>query len=300
MIRAVAFVGGLLLAASFAHAAPAADAVDHIVVPISRLDRALAFYIGALSFVAGDPEASAGLELHLGKEKIELIERAGRPIPADSRSNDLWFQHLAIVVSDIDKAYAAVRRAGAMPISKRPQLLPAWNPNAGGIHAVYFRDPDGHPLELIQFPPGKGEPRWQEKDRLFLGIDHSAIAVSDTDQSLAFYRDRLDLRIAGTSDNWGVEQERLSAVPGAHVRITTLRARSGPGVELLHYLMPTDGRPMPADTTADDLWAEKIVMRTALTAHSGEWLRDPDRHAVGLIADGREVTAARPAWQTSG
>ena len=78
-------------------------------------------------------------------------------------------------------------------------------------------------------------------------------------------------------------------MPGAHVRITTLRARSGPGVELLHYLMPTDGRPMPADTTADDLWAEKIVMRTALTAHSGEWLRDPDRHAVGLIADREEA-----------
>ena len=98
-----------------------------------------------------------------GSEKIELIQRAGRPIPADSRSNDLWFQHLAIVVSDIDKAYAAVRHAGAMPISRQPQLLPAWNPNVGGIRAVYFRDPDGHPLELIQFPPDKGEPRWQEK-----------------------------------------------------------------------------------------------------------------------------------------
>ena len=290
MIRAVAFVGTLLLAVSLAHGAPAADAVDHIVIPVSRLDRAVAFYTGALSFVAGEPEASSGLVLRLGREKIELIQRAGRPIPADSRSNDLWFQHLAIVVSDIDKAYAAVRRAGAMPISRRPQLLPAWNPNAGGIRAVYFRDPDGHPLELIQFPPDKGEPRWQKKDRLFLGIDHSAIAVSDTDHSLAFYRDRLGLRIAGTSDNWGTEQEALSAVPGAHVRITTLRAGSGPGVELLHYLMPTDGRPMPADTTADDLWAEEIVIRTTRAAHFGEWLRDPDGHAVGLVADREEVS----------
>ena len=48
MIRAVAFVGGLLLAASFAHAAPASDAIDHILVPVSRLDRAVAFYTGAL------------------------------------------------------------------------------------------------------------------------------------------------------------------------------------------------------------------------------------------------------------
>jgi len=289
MIRAVAFVGGLLLATSFTHTAPAADAVDHVVIPVSRLDRAVAFYTGALSFLAGEPEASSGPVLYLGKEKIELIQRAGRPIPADSRSNDLWFQHLAIVVSDIDKAYAAVRLAGAMPISRQPRLLPAWNPNAGGIGAVYFCGPDGHPLELIQFPRDKGEPRWQEKDRLFLDIDHSAIAVSDTDQSLAFYRDRLGLRVAGTSDNWGVEQEGLSAVPGAHVRITTLRASSGVGVELLHYLMPTDGRPMPVDTTAADLWAEEIVMRTTRAAHSGEWLRDPDSHAVGLVADRGEA-----------
>jgi catechol 2,3-dioxygenase-like lactoylglutathione lyase family enzyme len=288
MIRAVAFVGTLLLAVSLAHGAPAADAVDHIVIPVSRLDRAVAFYTGALSFVAGEPEASSRLVLHLGKEKIELMQRAGRPIPADSCSNDLWFQHLAIVVSDIDKAYAVVLRAGALPISKRPQLLPAWNRDASGIRGAYFRDPDGHPLELIQFPPDKGEPRWQEKDRLFLGIDHSAIAASDTDQSVAFYRDRLGLRIAGTSDNWGVEQQRLSAVPGAHLRITTLRASSGPGVELLQYLMPTDGRPMPVDTTADDLWAEEIVLRTALAAHFGEWLRDPDGHAVGLVADREE------------
>ena len=55
-----------------------------------------------------------------------------------SRSNDLWFQHLAIVVSDIDRAYAIALRAGASPISAGPQLLPAWNPNAGGIRAVLF------------------------------------------------------------------------------------------------------------------------------------------------------------------
>ena len=66
-------------------------------------------------------------------------------MPGDSRSNDLWSQHLAIVVSDIDRAYAAVMRGGAVPISAGPQGLPAWNPKAGGIRAVYFGDPDGRP-----------------------------------------------------------------------------------------------------------------------------------------------------------
>lgn len=208
--------------------------------------------------------------------------------PSTLRSNDGWFQHLAIVVSNIDAGYAKALGAGATPISARPQLLPTWNPNAGGIRAVYFRDPDGHPLELIQYPPGKGEARWQQKDRLFLGIDHTAIAAAETDRSITFYRDRLGLRIAGETENWGVEQERLSAVPEAHVRITTLRADSGPGIELLDYLPPRDDRPMPPDTTAQDLWADEIVLRAE--AGSGALVRDPDGHALRIATDKQEVS----------
>jgi catechol 2,3-dioxygenase-like lactoylglutathione lyase family enzyme len=177
-----------------------------------------------------------------------------------------------------------------VPISAGPQLLPAWNPHAGGIRAVYFRDPDGHPLELIQYPPGKGEARWQDKDRLFLGIDHTAIAAADTERSVAFYRGRLGLGLAGGSENSGVEQERLSAVPGARVRITTLRADAGIGVELLQYLNPIDGRPMPADTTPDDLWAAEVVMRATTSTVAGERLRDPDGHAVRLVPDIKEAS----------
>jgi catechol 2,3-dioxygenase-like lactoylglutathione lyase family enzyme len=290
MKRALAFLCGVCIAAAQAYADPKVDAVDRIVIPVSDLARASGFYTGALSFTPGDTTETRGVILRLGSETIELVRRGGRPLPRDSRSNDRWFQHLAIVVSDIDRAYASVLREGAAPISAGPQELPAWNPNAGGIRAVYFRDRDGHPLELIQFPPGKGDPRWQYTDRLFLGIDHSAIAVRDTDASLAFYHERLGLRIAGTSENWGVEQERLSAVPGAHVQITSLRAGSGPGVELLDYLMPRDGRPMPADTTTNDLWAEEIVMQTVMVPHSAERLRDPDGHAIGLVAEKEEAS----------
>jgi len=288
MIRPVAFACGLLLAASPAFAAPAIGSVDRVIIPVSRLDRAVAFYT-ALSFVATSPDISSGLVLGLGRETIELVPGGGRPIPFDSRSNDRWFQHLAIVVSDIERAYPVVLQAGAAPISAGPQLLPAWNPNAGGIRAVYFRDPDGHPLELIQFPPGKGDARWQDRDQLFLGIDHSAIVAGDTERSLAFYRDRLGLRIAGTSENWGVEQERLSAVPKAHLRITALRAASGPGIELLDYLMPRDGRPMPADTRPGDIWAEEIVLRAGQVPIPEERWRDPDGHALRIVVDDKEA-----------
>src|SRR5262249_54584479 len=100
----------------------------------------------------------------------------------------------------------------------------------------------------------------------FLGIDHTAIVISDTDASLRFYRDVLGLQVAGESENYGPEQERLNNVFGARLRITYLRASSGPGVEFLEYPAPRDGRPYPADERVNDLgrWQTRFMgMRTA-------------------------------------
>jgi catechol 2,3-dioxygenase-like lactoylglutathione lyase family enzyme len=184
--------------------------------------------------------------------------------------------------------------------SSGPQRLPDWNPAAGGIEAFYFRDPDGHFLELIRFPEGKGDPRWQERSgRLFLGIDHTAIAVRDTEASLAFYRDLLGLRVAGESENHGPEQERLNAVFGARLRITGLAAARGPGVELLEYLAPGAGRARPADARASDLlhWQTDLVVRDATAAEralfaAGTELDSPG--AVALQGLGRALVAADP------
>ena len=119
MKRALAFLCGICLAAAQAWAEPAVDVVRMIVIPVSNLDRAFAFYTGTLSFEPTDPAEMPGIALQLGQQRVELVERAGRPVPGDSRSNDLWFQHLAIVVSDIDRAYAAVMRGGAIPTATR-------------------------------------------------------------------------------------------------------------------------------------------------------------------------------------
>ena len=78
-------------------------------------------------------------------------------MPADSRGNDRWFQHVAIIVSDMGRAYARLRDHGVTHASTGPQRLPDWNVGAAGIEAFYFRDPDGHFLEVLQFPPGKGD-----------------------------------------------------------------------------------------------------------------------------------------------
>jgi catechol 2,3-dioxygenase-like lactoylglutathione lyase family enzyme len=258
-----------------------ADSVVSVGMTVSDLDRSVRFYHDVLTFkkvgeaeIAGETlEHVEGVfgarvrtaRMRLGGETLELTEYLaprGKPIPVESRSNDRWFQHVAIIVRDMDQAYARLREHRVQHASSGPQTLPEWNRNAAGIQAFYFKDPDGHALEVLAFPPGKGDPKWHAPgDALFLGIDHTAIVVGDTQKSLAFYRDTLGLRVAGESENYGTEQEHLNNVFGARLRITSMRARSGPGIEFLEYLAPSDGRPYPSDTRANDIvhWETTLV-----------------------------------------
>jgi catechol 2,3-dioxygenase-like lactoylglutathione lyase family enzyme len=303
--------------------------VGAIAMTVDDLDRSISFYTTVLGFtklcqheVAGPTyerfEGIFGLRIRsarlvLGDEQIELREYLvpkGRPYPADSRSNDRWFQHIAIVTSDMDAAYARLRCYRVRYASSEPQRLPDWNRNAAGIRAFYFRDPDGHYLELLQFPPGKGSAKWHRPGKpLFVGIDHTAIVVGDTAASLRFYPDVLGFRIAGESENYGPEQERLNNVFGAHLRITTMRADSGPSIEFLQYLTPADGRPAPADEHANDIvWWQTTVLVSGIpdivaalhrdgvqtisaaavalpepSNATAVLVRDPDGHAMELV-----------------
>jgi catechol 2,3-dioxygenase-like lactoylglutathione lyase family enzyme len=317
---AVALVASLLAFGAQADAAaPIVRSIDSIGITVNDMDRALDFYTRVLAFERESERELVGVEaerlygvfgmrlrivaLRLGSERIELMQflaPRGRPTPPDSKSNDHWFQHVAIIVSNMEHAYAHLRAHKIEHASSGPQLLPAWNPSAGGISAFYFRDPDGNHLEILQFPPGKGHERWQRKDALFLGIDHTAIVVSDTDRSLGFYRNALGFTIAGASENYGAEQERLNNVFGARLRITALRAARGPGVELLEYLAPRTGRAMPVDTRANDDWhwqvnvSADVAPADRLTRAGGYtyvspgpidgqlMIRDPDGHALHL------------------
>lgn len=304
--------------------------VGAIGMTVSDLDRSIAFYEKVLSFKKiSDVEVHGSAYEHLqglfglrmrlvsmklGDEVIELTEYLaprGRPVPVDSRSNDHWFQHIAIIVKNMDQAYQWLRQHKVKHASTGPQRIPDWNKAAAGIQAFYFKDPDDHNLEILWFPRDKGDPKWHRKtDKLFLGIDHTAIVVSDTEESLKFYRDTLGMRVAGESENYGTEQEHLNNVFGARLRITGLRAEAGPAIEFLEYLAPRDGRPLPRDSRVNDLWHWQIhlfthdIQRTTSRIGEGSYafispgvvtlpddtigfakgvlVRDPDGHAMML------------------
>ena len=277
-----------------------AKTIDAVGMTVSDMDRSLEFFSKVLSFekisdvevYGGEYEKLQGVfglrmrvtRMKLGDERIELTQYLapeGRPIPADWRSHDHWFQHIAIVVSDMDKAYQQLRSHKVRHASTGPQTIPLTNKSAAGIRAFYFKDPDGHNLEFIYFPPGKGDSRWQNtNNKLFLGIDHSAIVVSNTQNSLKYYRDLLGLKLAGESINYGTEQEHLNNVAGARLHISGLRAQSGPGIEFLEYLTPRDGRPAPKDTRANDLWHWQTTLTTDNAANAAQKLHAAKRRVV--------------------
>jgi catechol 2,3-dioxygenase-like lactoylglutathione lyase family enzyme len=135
---------------------PLVAGVEAVGMTVADLERSVAFYTNVLAFekvsdveVTGSPyeylQEVFGLRmrvvrLRLGEEFIDLTEYLapkGRPMPADSRGHDRWFQHIATIVADMERAYGWLRRHKVEHASSGPQRLPDWNPKAGGIQAFY-------------------------------------------------------------------------------------------------------------------------------------------------------------------
>ncbi len=285
--------------------------IQAVELTVTNAEESKNFYTQALGFEPVSDiivdEKIRTVTLQLGDEFIKLtqyLQVAGKPIPKDSQSNDLWFQHLAIVVSDMDRAYTHLQSFTFEPISLSPQTIPPENQPSAGVRAFKFKDADGHDLELIWFPADKGQDKWhQDTNRLFLGIDHSAIAVANTEESLKFYRDLLGMQVREGSLNQGEIQAHLDGLPGAKVRVTPLRPiQSGMGIELLDYITPANGRPTPSDWQSHDIahmQFELVVSElqqlidilkqnniTVFTHQQSYLLKDPNGHSILLNTDG--------------
>ncbi|MDP4006851.1 VOC family protein [Methylobacterium sp. NEAU K] len=228
------------------------------------------------------PDATQ-LRMRLGEQVVTFlaVDPPGAPYPDNPVATDPYFQHLAIPVRDMAAAMARLGRLGPTPISRGgPQALPA---TSGGVTAYKFRDPDGHPLELIVFPDGPPAERWRNAPGLFLGIDHSAITVTDLDAALAFLTGPLGLTEAQRGLNQGPEQARLDGLDDPLVDVIALEPQApAPHVELLHYRRPASRRPSRAPFGPDDRASTRFVFTVA----------EPARLARDLAAAGLAARAA--------
>lgn len=259
----------------------------------------LATFYRELGFTVGEPEAIAADEiellgvagggvrvpLRLGEQRVDLdsFEAQGRPYPIGFAAADTCFQHFALVTDDAPAAWKRAAAIGGQPISRDgPVRLPL---STGVAAAVKFRDPEGHPLELLQFPP-RGASRWRGTG--LLGIDHSAISVSDVDASCRFY-ETLGLSVHGRTLNEGPTQAALDGLPGVEVDVVPmLPDRATPHLELLRYRQPR-GR-SAGQLQASDIAATRIVW----AADRDQLVRDPDGH-LHLLRSGKPDSGGETA-----
>lgn len=260
---------------------------------VADLHKSEHFYVDGLGFTAalrGEAEPAmaallgaeriATVELHKGGQIVVLqaFQPSGSAYPADATSSNQVFQHFAIPVADMAASHARLQALHPLPISKEPQLLPE---RSGGATAFKFRDPEGHPLELIQFPDNHGD-----------GIDHSAIVVADVDRSIAFYRDQLGFTVAARQLNTGPEQDRLDGQAGISVEVVALTpSRATPHLELLAYRHP---KVRTAEALRpNDLAATRLVLEVSSLPAGAARLsdgthamlaHDPDGHALLLVS----------------
>jgi catechol 2,3-dioxygenase-like lactoylglutathione lyase family enzyme len=257
-----------------------------------------AFYESACGFrrlesqyLSGVVEGAARcISLVLGEEVLELVEfkQPGRLYPPASSSADVIFQHFALVVADMEEAYRRLSAvAGWTAISTHgPKRLPL---SSGGVTAFKFRDPNGHPLELLAFASDNVPPHWRRGSNgaVFLGIDHSAINVRNSSRSIAFYLG-LGLNVAARSRNSGPEQERLDGIPQPHVEVIALAPHHAtPHIELLCYESAAHAAALTL--RSNDVATTRLVLEscddsgTASDQSAARELLDPDGHHLLIV-----------------
>lgn len=261
LVVALSAAAGLYLSpsrAASARAAAPARTVGGLAITVRDVDRSVDFYSRALLFEKVSDVQTSGADvarlfgvsgprvrvvtMRLGAERLELVEdrgRVSRQPPAEAARDGSAVARIALAVNDIEQASLWLQR---QHVQGTPEASADARQNTTGVRALSFEDPDGHALEIVEYPAGQGDARWQRPtDRVFLGIDHAALVVGDTDESLRFYRDTLGLRVTARRESDAPEPS--SAGTTGRSRITTLRGGGGPAIELFESPAPRDARP---------------------------------------------------------
>ncbi len=135
---------------------------SHICVRVSEMESSLGFYRDVLGFdivfdvelsgpsleqVTGEPDAAGrmvgGL---LGRTCVELLEiHSSGPPPARTEGPVLGYTNISLSVDNLDAAHLELAGRSANP---GPEV------EIGGVRMFFVQDPDGTPIEIIEYPNG--------------------------------------------------------------------------------------------------------------------------------------------------
>ena len=146
------------------------NVLDHISVTVSDLDRSLAFYRDLLGLeeVERHRLEGEGISTMAGKPSVIMqvvrLRAPGTPgvlidlqqyiVPkgevSDAKLGDVGHSHICVGVPDVWAAYRELTEQGVEFISEPVRF----DLDFGVVYVVFFKDPDGYILELMQYPIG--------------------------------------------------------------------------------------------------------------------------------------------------
>jgi glyoxylase I family protein len=117
--------------------------LEHIALASPDPEKLANWYVDCLGFTihSVSPASKTTFIRAADGSYLEIIKANDAPRPPQEL-RDVGIRHLAIGVSDFDAVYGALREKGAAFISE-PE-------NVKGNRLVFFTDPDGNYLHLIQ------------------------------------------------------------------------------------------------------------------------------------------------------
>jgi glyoxylase I family protein len=143
--------------------APLLRGFSHVCIEVSDMERSLPFYrdVLGLRVIFDVALAGPGMEAVTGeggargrmvgclvpgsRVTIELLCYGHRTQAGRGAARGPGYSNLALTVADLDAAHAALAARGVRP---RPPV------EVGGVRMFFVADPDGTPIELIEFPGG--------------------------------------------------------------------------------------------------------------------------------------------------
>jgi len=123
--------------------------IEHVNLTVSDLQRSIDFYCGLFDFRVrwrSEEGAKAG-EAHVGNDTMYLaLFQAPQPGAAEANYDRVGLNHFGILVDQLKKYRQKLVRMG---------IEPHYEPDYAPGRRLYFYDPDGVEVELVEYDAGK-------------------------------------------------------------------------------------------------------------------------------------------------